>query len=161
MLPRTVLRIGWAFHRILFRVTGGRVGTERAKDGRLGMLFITTTSRKTGQPRRNPLFYLEDGPNLVVSASNAGAPRDPGWWRNLQADPHATIELAGERTPVLARRAGPDEADRMWPRFIAANPNFRAYREQAGREVALVVLEVTEPGEAERPLGYSAAMRTR
>ena len=147
MLPRTVLRIGWAIHRALFRVTGGRVGTERAKDGRLGTLFITTTSRKTGEPRRNPLFYLEDGPNLVVSASNAGAARDPGWWRNLQEDPHAIVDLAGERTPVLARRAGPDEAERLWPRFIAANSDFQSYREQAGREVVLVVLELGQPSE--------------
>jgi hypothetical protein len=38
------------------------------------------------------------------------------------------------------------EADRLWPRFIAANPNFAAYREQANRDIALVVLEVIEPG---------------
>jgi F420H(2)-dependent quinone reductase len=127
-------------------VTGGRVGTERAKEGRLGTLFITSTSRTTGERRRNPLFYLEDQPNFVVAASNAGAARDPGWWRNLQADPRATVEIAGERFAVLARRATPDEAERLWPQFIAANPDFQSYREQADRDVALVVLEVIEPG---------------
>ena len=78
MIPRTVFRVGWALHRALFRMTGGRVGTQRAKDGRLGTLFITTTSRRTGRPRRNPLYYLEDGSNLVVAASNVGAAHDPG-----------------------------------------------------------------------------------
>jgi deazaflavin-dependent oxidoreductase (nitroreductase family) len=141
-----VYRVGWALHRVLFTMTGGRVGTERAQDGRLGTLFITTTSRRSGQPRRNPLFYLEDGSNLVVAASNVGAAHDPGWWRNLQADPHATVDLAGDQFPVLARRAAADESDRLWPRFIAANAAFATYRANADRDIALVVLEVIEPG---------------
>ena len=135
------MRIGWAVHRTLFRVTRGRVGTERAKDDRLGTLFIGTRSRKTGEIKRNPLFYLDDRPNLVVAASNVGAERDPGWWRNLQADPHATVDLASERFPVLARRATADEAERLWPRFIAANANFALYREQTKRDIPLVILE--------------------
>jgi deazaflavin-dependent oxidoreductase (nitroreductase family) len=146
LIPRMVYRVGWAFHRALFTITGGRVGTERAKQGRLGTLFITTTSRQTGQPRRNPLFYVDDGPNLVVAASNVGAAHDPGWWRNLQADPHATVDLAGEQFPVMARRAASDEADRLWPRFIEANSDFAAYRANADRDIALVVLEVIAPG---------------
>jgi len=146
ILPRAVMRIGWAVHRTLFRVTGGRIGTERAKGDRLGTLFIGTRSRKTGEIKRNPLFYLEDGANLVVAASNIGADRDPGWWRNLQADPRATVDLASERFSVLARRATVAEAAGLWPRFIAGNANFAAYREQADRDIALVVLEVTQPG---------------
>lgn len=128
-------------HRTLFRATGGRVGTERAKHDRLGTLFVGTKSRTTGEIRRNPLFYLDDGSNMVVAASNVGADRDPGWWRNLQADPHGTVDLARERFPVLARRATVDEAERLWPRFIAANPDFALYREQANREIPLVILE--------------------
>ena len=146
MIPRTVYRVGWALHRVLFRMTGGRVGTQRAKEGRLGTLFITTTSRRTGQRRRNPLYYLEDDSNLVVAASNVGAAHDPGWWRNLQADPHASVDLAGQQFPVSARRASADETDRLWPRFSAANSAFAAYRANADRDVALVVLEVIEPG---------------
>ena len=98
------------------------------------------------KPRGTAVFYLEDAGRLVVVASNAGADRDPAWWRNLQADPRATVDLAGEQVAVRSRRASADEADRLWPRFIAANPNFAAYRERANRDVPLVVLEVTEPG---------------
>jgi F420H(2)-dependent quinone reductase len=141
-----VYRVGWALHRALFTMTGGRVGTGLAQERRLGTLFITTTSRRSGQPRRNPLFYLEDGSNLVVAASNVGAAHDPGWWRNLQADPHATVDLAGDQFPVMARRAAADESDRLWPRFIAANAAFATYRANADRDIALVVLEVIEPG---------------
>jgi deazaflavin-dependent oxidoreductase (nitroreductase family) len=146
IVPRPVIRIGWALHRAVFRLSGGRVGTARARDDRLGTLFIGTTSRKTGEVRRNGLYYLTDGPNLVVAASNVGAARDPGWWLNLQADPHATVDLAGERSAVVARRATADEAERLWARFIAANLDFAVYRAHAGRDIALVVLEPIEPG---------------
>jgi F420H(2)-dependent quinone reductase len=145
-LPRPILELVWAFHRALFRMTGGRVGTERTREGRLGTLFLTTTGRTSGKPRGTAVFYLEDAGRLVVVASNAGADRDPAWWRNLQANPRATVDLAGEQVAVRARRASADEANRLWPRFMAVNPNFAAYRERANRDVAVVVLEVTEPG---------------
>ena len=56
------------------------------------------------------------------------------------------VDLTGKRFAVLARRATAEEAERMWPRFIAANRDFASYREQADRDVPLIVLEVTEPG---------------
>jgi F420H(2)-dependent quinone reductase len=152
MIPRPVLLVGWAIHRGLFRLSGGRLGTRRAGDG-LGTLFITTTGRSSGMPRRNALYYLDDGDRLVVAASNAGAERDPGWWRNLRADPRATVDLLGERFEVRARRATPDEVDQLWSRFDAARPEFAGYRERAGRDVALVVLERVAPNLEEPAAG--------
>jgi deazaflavin-dependent oxidoreductase (nitroreductase family) len=138
--PRPVLRIGWALHRALFRVTGGRVGAERAGGG-LGTLFLLSTGHKTGAIRRNGLFYIEDGPNLVVVASNAGADVDPSWWRNLQAKPEGEVQLGPERVPVRARAATAAEAAGLWPRLDAANPNYAAYRRKATREIPVVILE--------------------
>ena len=145
-LPRPILETAWALHRVLFRVTAGRIGTERARPGRLGTLFLTTIGRTSGKPRGTPVFYLEDAGSLVVVASNAGADRDPAWWRNLQADPRATVDLAGNQSAVVARRASAAEADRLWPRLIDANSDFAAYRRETTRDIALVVLEVIEPG---------------
>src|SRR6185437_7362514 len=46
------------------------------------LLLLTTTGAKTGQPRTNPMMYVEiDGRRLVI-ASNAGAPKHPDWYRN-------------------------------------------------------------------------------
>ena len=81
--PRWVLRLLWAIHRGIDRLTGGRIGTVRPTGQRLGTLFVISTGRTSGQPRRNPVYYVEEGPNLVVVASNAGAPTDPAWWQNL------------------------------------------------------------------------------
>ena len=139
-LPRPILELAWAFHRVLFRVTAGRVGTERAGTG-LGTLFLTTTGRTSGQPRGTAVFYVEDGGRQVVVASNAGADRDPAWWRNLQADSRATVDLAGERFAVRAHRATSDEEARLWPRLVEAHPPFATYRAGTDREIAVVILE--------------------
>jgi F420H(2)-dependent quinone reductase len=139
--PRPLLLLGWAFHRALFRVTGGRVGTQRAAGNGLGTLFLTSAGRTSGAIRRNALFYIEDGQDLIVVASNAGGNVDPNWWRNLQATPDAEVEIATKRLPVRARAATADEAARLWPRLDAANPNFAIYRAKAGREIPVVLLE--------------------
>jgi deazaflavin-dependent oxidoreductase (nitroreductase family) len=139
-LPRPILELAWAFHRVLFRMTGGRVGTERAGTG-LGTLFLTTTGRRSGQPRRTAVYYVEDDGRQVVVNTNAGADRDPAWWRNLQADPHATVDLPGEQFAVRARRATSDEESRLWPRLVDAYPRFATYRAGVDREIAVVILE--------------------
>jgi deazaflavin-dependent oxidoreductase (nitroreductase family) len=138
--PRAVLRVGWAVHRALFAATGGRLGARRAGDG-LGTLFLLSRGRKTGTIRRNGLYYLEDGPNLVVVASNAGDGADPQWWLNLQATPDAEAALGTRRIPVRARAATADEAARLWPRLDAGNPEYATYRARSGRPIPIVVLE--------------------
>src|SRR5688572_11308469 len=137
--PRPVLRMGWAIHRALFRATGGRVGAERAGDG-LGTLFLVSTGRRSRKARRNALFYIEDGPDPVVVASNAGDDADPGWWRNLQAMPEAEVMIGPQAIPVRARRASAEEFEHLWPRLVKANPDYAAYQAKASRDIPVVVL---------------------
>jgi len=139
-LPRPILRLGWAFHKALFRASGGRIGARRAGEG-LGTLFLVSKGRKSGTTRRNGLFYVEDGQNFVVVASNAGADTDPAWWLNLQAAPDAEAMLGPRRIPVTARAAAPEERARLWPRLDRANPEYARYREKATREIPIVILE--------------------
>lgn len=134
------MRLAWAFHKALFWVTGGRVGTERAGAG-LGTLFLLSRGRTSGAVRRSGLFYVEDGRDLIVVASNAGANVDPNWWRNLQATPDAEVEIGRERLPIRARAATAEEAARVWPRLVAANPGYAAYRAKVTREIPIVILE--------------------
>jgi deazaflavin-dependent oxidoreductase (nitroreductase family) len=122
-------------------MTGGRFGTTVARDGRLGTLFLHTVGRKSGQPRMNGLFYVVDGADLVVVASNAGADSDPAWWLNLQDHPEAEVEIGGERRPVLARSATEEEAARLWPPLDAANPEYAAYRAKTQRPIQVAILE--------------------
>ena len=68
-----------------YRETGGEVG-HIWKEGST-ILLLTTTGRKSGEPRTTPLIYAEDGDRYVIVASKGGAPDDPGWYKNLSRIP--------------------------------------------------------------------------
>lgn len=141
------MRFIWALHKALRRVSGGRIGTSEVRGDRIGTLFLHTVGRRSGQPRVNGLFYLNDGSNLVVVGSNAGSDQDPAWWLNLRERPDAHVEIRGRRRPVHARTATAAEAATLWPRLDAANPDFATYRANVRRSIPVVILE---PG-AETP----------
>src|SRR3990172_32906 len=83
-----------AMHEFWYRLSGGLIG---GRFGRVRMLLLTTTGRKSGRPRTTPLLYLEDGGNLVVIASNGGNPNHPAWWLNLKSNPLAKVQVGRER----------------------------------------------------------------
>ena len=139
--PRWLLRIVWAEDRLLSRLTGGRLSMPSFSGGILRTLFLRTVGRKSGQPRRNGLYYVDDGPNLAVVASNVGEDNDPAWWLNLRARPDAEVEIGGTRRAVRARRATPDEADRVYARFVAGQSQYAEYRRRTSREITVVILE--------------------
>jgi F420H(2)-dependent quinone reductase len=140
-LPRPVLIVGWALHRGLHRLTGGRMSTEAPANGKVGTLFLVSTGRRSGKKRRNGLFYIEDGDAFVVVASNAGDGANPQWWRNLQVTPDAVVDIGTGHIPVRARDATPEERDRLWPVLDAGYPNFAQYRAQTTRSIPIVILE--------------------
>jgi deazaflavin-dependent oxidoreductase (nitroreductase family) len=143
IVPRLVLRAYWAFHKVLDRLSGGRLSTIRPTERRLGVLFLTTTGRRSGEPRRNGLYFIEDGRRFVVASSNAGAPSEPAWWLNLQANPVATVELGGRAVPVRARQATLEEQTRLWPEFVRRDATFAEYERAANRPIAVVILNPT------------------
>ncbi len=109
----------------------------------LGMpvLLLTTTGRKSGQPRSNALLYLPEGEACVVIASNAGEPRHPAWWLNLAADPKAQLQRAGQLTAVVAREAVGDERARLWSKWLDKEPSYAVYEQRTSRKIPVVVLE--------------------
>lgn len=74
----------------------------------VGQLFmvVTTTGRKSGLPRRAMVEYQRYGDKKVAIA----AWPDSDWYRNLQADPRATIQTADGVEHVVVRRVT-DEAE--------------------------------------------------
>jgi deazaflavin-dependent oxidoreductase (nitroreductase family) len=124
-----------------FRTNEGRVGGgfEGAP-----LLLLHTTGRRSGHERVNPLMYLPDGDRWVVFASKGGHISHPHWLHNLEADPHATIEVGTETIPVTARvhREGP-ERDELFARQVAAYPQFGEYerKTEGHRTIPVIVLE--------------------
>lgn len=131
-------RVTGRLHAAVYRATGGRIGHAA---GRITNLLLTTTGRRSGQPRTVPLAYLADGDRFVVVASNGGADRAPAWWTNLQAHPSATVQVGARMVPVAARAATPAEHAVLWPRLTAVNPLFAQYVQITARSIPVVLLE--------------------
>lgn len=52
---------------------------------------ITTTGRRTGEPRRIEIVFYREGDDIYLSG--IPAPRQRDWLSNLRADPHFTFHL--------------------------------------------------------------------
>ena len=131
----------WHAHRALVRTTRGRVGLWRPKPNGWGALWLTTTGRRSGQPRQVLVGYIEDGDNLVTMAMNGWGPPEPAWWLNLQARPDATVQTKDGTRAVHARAAQGPERERLWARWSEIDKDLDAYAARRPTETAVVVLE--------------------
>jgi F420H(2)-dependent quinone reductase len=122
----------------IYRATRGRV---LGKVGRAPVLLLTTTGRRSGQPRTAPVVYLRDRTHFVVIGSNAGNANPPAWALNLSAHPDAEVEAYGERVAVCARVAEGEERAELWRRMTEQYAGFDDYRVRTTREIAVFVLE--------------------
>jgi deazaflavin-dependent oxidoreductase (nitroreductase family) len=137
-------------HQALYERTDGRVGKHV---GGSDALLLHTTGRRTGKPRTAALLYARDGDACVVVASNGGAPRHPGWFLNLRADPQVEVQVGRRRWRARARTATGDERERLWrlvnrtnrglaPLFHpGAAGRYEVYQRHTTREIPVVVLE--------------------
>lgn len=128
-----------AVHRFVLQVSGGRLGWDA---GGMPVLELTTTGRRSGEPRSVMLTSpLQDGDAIVVVASRGGDDRHPAWFLNLRAQPRVEVALkGGERRPMLARVATADERARLWPRIAAEHHSYAGYQTRTAREIPLVLL---------------------
>jgi deazaflavin-dependent oxidoreductase (nitroreductase family) len=106
------------------------------------LLALTTIGRSSGQERTTPVVWFRaDGGGWLVVASNGGATKNPGWYRNLAAHPdRAVVELDGERIPVTARELHGDERAAAWERITRAASQFAKYQRRTDREIPVVEL---------------------
>jgi F420H(2)-dependent quinone reductase len=122
----------------IYRLSRGRVG---GKLGKAPILLLTTTGRKSGQPRTAPILYLADGDRFVVINTNAGNEKTPAWSLNLRANPEAEVEVKGQRTMVRARLAEGKERADLWRRSMEQYSGWDYYESQLDRAVGVFVLE--------------------
>lgn len=105
------------------------------------VLLLHTTGRKSGTQRVNPMLYIRDGENYVVTASNGGSERPPAWLLNLEADGAVRVELPGGTIEANARRARAEEQARMWPQLVEQASFFNDYQNGTERVIPMVILE--------------------
>lgn len=107
------------------------------------VLILTTTGRRSGEPRSTPLIYGKHGQDHVVVASKGGSEQHPDWYLNLVDQPEATVQVWGERFPARARTATGEERTQLWQLMTKSWPAYDEYQRKTGREIPVVVLERT------------------
>ena len=127
-------------HRALLKISGGRFGWEA---GKMPVLELTTTGRKSGQARAVMLTSpLREGDTIVVVASRGGDDTHPAWFLNLRDNPDVEVAYKGApKKPMKARVANAEERARMWPLVTAEHKNYADYQTKTTREIPLVLLE--------------------
>ena len=104
------------------------------------ILLLTTTGRKSGEARTAALIFGRDGNDLLLVASQGGAPTHPNWYHNLSADPDVEVQVQGDVFPATARTASDDEKARLWSIMTEVWPNYDSYQERTDRQIPVVVL---------------------
>ncbi len=117
-----------------------RAGGEVEGMHREGLLLLTTTGARTGREHITPMMFHRSGDRVLVIASNAGAPSDPDWFRNLVAHPDVTVEIGDETYPAAAAALAGADRERAWAEITAAYPFFADHEAKAGREIPVVDL---------------------
>lgn len=140
--PSWFVHVAWRVHRGLYRISGGRFLWTPANKRGWGALRLTTTGRRSGQDRSVIVGYIDDGPNVVTMAMNGWQEGYPAWWLNLQANPEATVRLAGrEPVRVVAREAAGEERERLWQRWAAIDVGLDELAARRTTPTPVVVLE--------------------
>ena len=118
-----------------FRANAGRV------NGRAGLILLTTTGTKTGQPRIIPLMRVDDGNRLLAVASKGGAPKHPDWYLNMLAHPEVTVEVGDQKFTAIARVLTGEERERAFKRAVEVFPPYGQYQKKTAREIPVIALE--------------------
>jgi F420H(2)-dependent quinone reductase len=139
-------------HQFVYRHSRGLIGS-RILAGRA--LLLTTTGRRSGEPRTTALIYLRDGERFVVVASNGGSDHPPSWLLNLQAHPDVSVQIRRRKFSARAWVASAEERERLWPLVNRHNMGFApivhpgargrydVYQRHTTRVIPLVLLEGT------------------
>jgi deazaflavin-dependent oxidoreductase (nitroreductase family) len=120
-----------------YRETGGAEGHDWMGTT---TLILTTTGRRSGEPRDNPLIYGPHGDDYVVIASKGGWPKHPAWYLNLTDNPDVEVQVKADRFKARARTASGEERAELWKMMAERWPAYDDYQRKADREIPVVVL---------------------
>ena len=130
-----------ALHRWVYELTGGRIGQRLG--GGVRAALLTTTGRKTGQPRTVPLAYFRDGADYVFVASNNGRDRPPAWLLNAAAKPEVQLQVGPAHLLGTARVVPPDDPGypRLWQLVNDGNHGrYQRYQARTSRKIPVLLV---------------------
>jgi deazaflavin-dependent oxidoreductase (nitroreductase family) len=139
----------WLFSKLLRhlddlvqKVTRGRASAPAVLAG-LPVLDVTTTGRKSKQPRTSHLISIPIDDTLALIGTNFGQSATPAWVLNLEADPTATVRYRDRTVSVTARPASEAEFAQVLAGSGPIYPGYQKYHQRIGdrRRLRIFVLE--------------------
>ena len=131
----------------------GNTWIYKRSNGKLGGTFqgapvalLTTTGRKTGEPRVSPLLYLREGDRVILGASRGGSDKHPLWYLNLKANPKVSVQIKDEILALTARDANEAERKQYWPKMVAMYPSYDDYQSWTDRTIPIVICDPAPSG---------------
>ena len=129
---------------LAYKLTGGWLGGKFR--GGAPVCLVTTTGKRSGQPRTIALLYLMDGDDVVLVASKGGMSHSPGWYHNMMANPVVEVQIGSTTRAMRARRATPAEKATLWPRLVAMYRDYDDYQARTSRDIPVVILSPDDRG---------------
>jgi F420H(2)-dependent quinone reductase len=145
-MPQKVHKLSY-FSVLMYHLTGERAYRGNANSP-AGFLKLTTTGRKSGKQRTVHLLYIRDGSAFVVTASNGGRQRHPGWFFNVRSNPQVTLHVQDTQVSAVAEVAEPEKRKELWAQLLSIAPFYAGYEKNASREIPMVILR---PVDEQRP----------
>ena len=118
-----IARVVSPLQRRLLLATRGRVSLT----GKLPVLLLTATGRRSGRPRTIPLIFLPDGDDLVVCNVRPPFERPNPWPLNVRANPNISALIRGVTEQRVAREAREQEVEKYWPLLVKTWPAYERF----------------------------------
>ena len=125
-------------HVFLYHSSGGKFGGSINGSP---VLLLTVTGHRSGKAYTIPVAYVQHDGEYLISASAAGADKNPVWFSNLASRPEAKIEVQGKTYSVTAAITTGEERDRLYQLFKAQGSNFVEYEKKTARKIPVIRLQ--------------------
>ena len=137
------IRIISKIHGYIYRISRGRVGKQL---GKVTILILTTTGRKSGKKRSVPLTAIPYGEKYILAASFGGSPVHPAWLINIRQNPAVSIRVGSivKQAKAFIIRTTDTGYEEMWGKAIAVTGRYDNYRKATSRPIPIVVITPNE-----------------
>ena len=105
------------------------------------VVLVTMRGAKSGALRKVPLMRVEHEGELVIVASQGGAPEHPKWYWNLRANPDVEVQDGTRTFSARARELDGKERFDWWVRAVEQFPPYAEYQVRTQRLIPLFLLE--------------------
>ncbi|NNE10820.1 MAG: nitroreductase family deazaflavin-dependent oxidoreductase [Ilumatobacter sp.] len=121
-----------------YEESGGTRANTLRETG-IPVVIVTMRGKSSGKVRKIALMRVEHEGEYALVASIGGAPKNPGWYHNLVADPHVMIQDGPEPHDYTVRIVEGDEREQWWERAVAVFPTYAQYAEKTDRTIPVFV----------------------